>query len=406
MRIGRATRVEQGGEVRVEALVRFEDVDRPARRVFVATSDLGPEDLEPGPETFLAAALPAAAWAGERRVEVEGEVCARQRDNLEEALRIWTGWYPRVSRPVLEATGGFRDTRPRATRRTGALVSGGIDSLAALKANRDAYPPDHPEAVQDGLFLVGINTYDLASGPSGDRLRPDRARFYDAHVARIRRLGAAVGFHTIVLRTNARLLYEDWQSFCDVGCGATLAAPALMLGRRITHLLLGSTGYGGDVPPHGTHPAVDPLLSTGAVRVHHDQALVDRLEKTRIVASWPEGLAALQVCLGVETPDPDVPNCGRCQKCVRTMLALLLLGRLQDAPTFPVHEVTVDMVRAITIDQTIYAPLFAPLVSRLAAVGRGDLARALDRKLRRLRTRNSPRRRASRALRRLLPWRR
>jgi hypothetical protein len=98
------------------------------------------------------------------------------------------------------------------------------------------------------------------------------------------------------------------------------------------------------------------------------------------VTDWPAARSALRVCWQ-DLPDDAPLNCGRCRKCVRTMLGLAALGRLGDVPTFPRHELTPADLAVCEVDRQtrrFYEELLAPL----ERCGRGDLSRILRRQLR------------------------
>jgi hypothetical protein len=68
----------------------------------------------------------------------------------------------------------------------------------------------------------------------------------------------------------------------------------------------------------------------------HDDVEATRLEKiSKYIAHSALALETLQVCWD---PDPGTLNCGRCSKCIWTMLALHIAGVLDRAPTFPSLE--------------------------------------------------------------------
>lgn len=399
MRIEKIHRERHGDRTRVRASVHFEHCDLLDRVLYVECTGSAGVDLAPTPDAFLLMALPLACWMGEQRVRVDGAVCTRVHEGLQDAMRLFAHWYPRA-RPVrIEATGGLVASRPRAERRTGALLSGGVDSLAMFRANRECYPLDHPDAIQEAVFLRGINTMDF---DDCDRLRLPYARSYERCADRLRALGRAMAFDLTILDTNVRRLYPTWPVFRDIGWGAAFLAPTLMLGARFTDVHLASTGVGLPNLQHGSHPALDPLYSSAAVCIHHPQPFRTRLDKLAAVSSWPEGMDVLDVCLRIEAPTDGLPNCGRCHKCVRTMLGLRALGRLADAPTFPFDDVTTDMIKAAPIVNDALIGHMQPMVALLESEDRQDLADAIRKDIRRYLLRRRPHRRFGRALRRLL----
>jgi hypothetical protein len=93
----------------------------------------------------------------------------------------------------------------------------------------------------------------------------------------------------------------------------------------------------------GSSPLLDPLWSNGQVAITHDGCEADRMEKVRAVADSAIALDTLRVC----HDDTADYNCGRCEKCLRTMMALRLCGALDRAPTFPRGLSLADVHRLI-----------------------------------------------------------
>jgi bacterioferritin-associated ferredoxin len=104
-----------------------------------------------------------------------------------------------------------------------------------------------------------------------------------------------------------------------------------------------------------------------------------RVEKTEFIAQHPSVLKYLRVCYR----DPAGGNCGKCNKCYRTMLALDALGALEGSDAFPPGSL--DFVRA----ERVYTPNnydvreFRYILDLASRVGRSDIARAVNRTLRR-----------------------
>jgi hypothetical protein len=101
--------------------------------------------------------------------------------------------------------------------------------------------------------------------------------------------------------------------------GSCLASVALALGFEKCYIPSSYTYR--ELHPWGSHPLVDAHWSTEGTAVVHDCASVGRAEKTAVVAQSQVALDNLVVCWNL----PD-RNCGRCNKCLRTRVALRLLG--------------------------------------------------------------------------------
>jgi hypothetical protein len=257
-----------------------------------------------------------------------------------------------------------------------------VDSLSLLHANRRTFQEGHPAFVREAIHLHGWHEEDYR----GDVPDADRLRVNVEQRARLERLGATTGFAVVPVRSNIRLLHPTYAFSRESAYGAGMVAAAHALRRRLTDLsYASSTEFDG--PPNGSHPLLDPMHSTAAVEVRPEETSVARLEKVRSLVGWPEGLAALQVCLLHDLPAPGEANCGRCEKCVRTRLELLAVGALDRAVTFRDRDVTPGDVRSVRYPTELHRRYASELVEPLRARGRSDLASALEDVVRRSRRR-------------------
>jgi hypothetical protein len=396
MRLENLRTEERADARRVTADVVWETANRPSQTLYFETPYPAAADLQPSPEAFLLASLPFAVWWGERRVRVEGSVCSRFEDGLRAVMAIYSRWFERCAPLVVEPVGGYAPTRPRTPARTASLLSGGVDGLAALRANRLSYPADHPESIRDCILLFGANDFEVtADGPV-----PERLAAFRRLESRLKSIARAEDFQLIPICTNTRLLSGNYASWTSVGFGAANAAVAHALSRRFTKVLLASGGDGVDPPGGASHPLLDQHFSTAAVHIQHEQASWTRLDKLRLLAAWPAALQVMQPCHYVRVPPAGQINCGRCEKCVRTMLGLICLGKLADAAAFVDDDVTPEIVRSIPVLSPVKAGLLQQLIDPLEKAGRPDLAKEIRRKLRGFRLRQYWSRLKSRLLRR------
>jgi hypothetical protein len=119
----------------------------------------------------------------------------------------------------------------------------------------------------------------------------------------------------------------------------------------------------------------DPLWSNGSVRIVHDGAEVRRVEKVVKIARNGDALANLRVCF----TDMNV-NCGRCSKCLRTMIPLALLDvQAAPFPPLPSPEKLSRMRLANENERKYFRENFDPALG----VAHPELRRALRTVLRR-----------------------
>jgi hypothetical protein len=124
------------------------------------------------------------------------------------------------------------------------------------------------------------------------------------------------------------------------------------------------------------------------------QATWNRLDKAMLVSAWAPALAVLRSCLWHEVPGGGALNCGACEKCVRTMLMLLVHGALERAESFPVADVSPDLVASVAGSVTSdVLPFYPLLLGPLAGIGRADLVEAVEALIASFHARSGPTRR-------------
>jgi len=328
------------------------------------------EFADPAPEAFALIGALAAFHTGEKRVRIDGALCPLFRDGLRGALRTLSTWYGNRD-PVIEAAGGFV-SHPPAAPRAGLFLSGGVDSLSVLRANRLDFLPDHPAAYRDALFVIG---YGVRGGndpaPRFADLRA-RQRLAAESVARI------AGLDFIAVESHVDILGEDERFFMRASHAAHLTAVAHLFGRRLTSVSIAASYDPSFLGPWGSHPMLDPNYGSSAVEIRHEGFGRTRAERVALVGGWKEALPFLTVC--VQTPiERSRRNCGRCEKCVRTMLDLDLAGALVPPAPFP-GKVDAALLEAVQLFPEV-APFWKSSPARLREHRRADLAAIVERLL-------------------------
>jgi hypothetical protein len=351
---------EKDGRMRVGATITWEDTNRPAQDIYFETPLEFAGALTTDYDAFVIAAIIPAYWHAERRVAVDGPVCPTLHDGLRVAM-AWLHACRGVRRPPLTVDARPRPVTNRASERAGCFLSGGIDSLSMLRRNRLQYPRSHPASIRDGIIAYGLEVDDPETfADVVDDLMPV-AR--DADVA------------LISVYTNIRALEPSWALWNDVWQGAVWAAIAHALKRRLTIAYLASST---SIPYvntlQGTDPRLDPNYSSEDLLFRHDGIALSRFTKTRIVADWPIALAHLRVCNKSSRYRKGKLNCGCCEKCIRTQLALLCLGALDQTDVFQTVDLSEAAVRAVIFSGDWYAS-YEQLIEPLREIGRRDLAR-------------------------------
>jgi hypothetical protein len=369
MRIENLRSEKNGNMPKVAAMVTWEDCDRPAQEIYFGTGEAFAQDLTCNPHAFLVASIIPALHYGEERIFIDAEICPELRQGLITAMAWIRHWYYDEERkPVrIEAKTRSDILSPQTPERAGFFFSGGIDSLATLRANRLNFPLEHPASIKDGLLVYGLEVEMLET--------------YEYVVSFLSNIACEASITLIPVYTNVRNLNENWAFWEHKWEGAVFSAIGHAFSRRLTAVSIASTYDIPNVQPLGSHPLIDPNYSSSDLQIRHDGITLSRLSRTRLVADWEVALQNLRVCNRSERYRPDMLNCGRCEKCVRTMLALLALGKLDKTRAFPANDVSEELVRsAVHLGETTF-PLYGELIPPLMEKGRHDLVRIIEHKM-------------------------
>ena len=361
----------KGSRARVSATVKWEDCPREDYELFFETEEAFAGDLTSNPNAFLIAGAIPALHYGEKRVFIDAEVCPDLRDGLNVALGWLSHWYGQP-RPRLEDKGSILAKRERPAERAGFFFSGGIDSFATLRRNRLTFPPDHPRYIRDGILIFG--------------LEQDIPEIFELVRDSLSEAAREVDVNLIPVYTNLYLPFreEDSQHHWDLWqyrfMGGALASVAHAFAKRFNTVSI-SPDF--DIPnfhPNGSHPLLEPNYSSMDLRIRYDGTDLSRFDRTKLIADWGPALSHLRVCNQFKQYEQDRFNCGKCEKCIRTMLAFVALGVLDKSRSFQADDVTEEMMSEISIERMTF--FYHELIEPLRENGRPDLAAAIEEKLR------------------------
>lgn len=305
-------------------------------------------------DAFLAAALQPAMRAGEKLVIDGAPVSPRLLAGVERFQDIHHCWDPAFRKIAIEA-----EVEPDrdAIVEVGSFFSGGIDGCYTFLK--------HEDEIRHLVFIKGVD------------IRIDNDALFGEALATNRRIAAAYGKNLLPVETNIRSFCHPRGAVWTIYTGAGLASVGLAL--RLSRIYIASSHTYSELHPLGSHPLTDHLWSTEAAEFIHDGAEARRCDKLRRLAESAPALEGLRVCW----QDAGF-NCGRCEKCLRTMIALRLLGR--STPTLPPLD-SLDGVRGLRIESDDELPHFEDNFRLAKEVGDRELAAVLGRQVRNYRVR-------------------
>ena len=368
----------QNSRKRISAKVRWEDCDRAPYDLYFETAENHAQGFSCNPHAFLIASVIPAMHYGEQRVSIGEEICPELLEGLSDVMRFFRYWYYRPEKELVRIESKVMPpkTVPNGRRRAGSFFSGGIDSFGTICANRMNYPTDHPRRIKDAFIVHGLEQDD-----------PEK---FDYLLNSLKTFEDHDDFTIIPVYTNAYLNFRDEDAANDFKFwryefgGAALASVAHAFSRRDFIVSIPSSSHLYEMEPWGTHPLVDAHFSSGDMRVVHDGLTLTRLDKIKLVADWDLALKHLRVCNRYKQYQEGRFNCGRCEKCVRTMLGLLAVGALNKTDAFPVKDVSCELVQACSNklhNLSLLKPVYQEIIPELERQNRHDLAAAVRKML-------------------------
>jgi len=364
--------VEENKHTRIEATVIWEIADQPSKKVYIETENAFAADIANHPHAFLVGCFIPAMHLGEQRLVIEGDICPVLMEGLQTAMAILSHWSNAGLKPLSIEAGTLAEARHSGRSRRAALfMSGGIDSLAALKLNRERYPETHPGYIKDCLLVHGFDIGGVVE-------RGMKYHVFERAKQAMAQIAADTRVALIPVYTNIRHLCDDRDLWLTRFFGAVLAAVAHAFDARVSLAYIGSSYDLPNLAPCGSHPLLDPEYSSHDLKIRHRDLEVSRIDKIRSIADWEIGLNNMRVCLAnVE----DRLNCGRCEKCVRTMLGLEAVGVLEKMKAFEEQQVAPELLDSFSITIRHRAHFYRELLAPLGQRGRHDLVEAIESKL-------------------------
>jgi hypothetical protein len=307
-------------------------------------------------DPFVAVALYPAMKVGAPLL-VKGPVSAKLLQNLDQIQDVFHTWYPEFRKIPVRAT-EVRSPDLERARGVGCFFSAGVDSYFTL-LNRE-------EEIDSLIHVLGFD------------IRIHEEAFCAQMEDKIAETCRLLGKRRILMETNLRDFgdpYADWSLHHS---GAGLASVALLLAPEIGKVYNSSSHTYARLFPAGTHFILDPLWSTENLEIAHYGCGTNRIEKIERLTHSPIAMKTLRVCLDRRS---GRYNCGRCEKCLRTLVSLKAIGALGQCETME-NSIDLKALRRVVIRNDIvldYAQENLDAMERLGT--EPELARILKRQI-------------------------
>jgi hypothetical protein len=352
---------DRAGWTRLSARVRS-DVDGLDESLWLEVVDRDADALHASGDPFLIWLSPVSALRREP-MRLEMPVDRTLLEQVCEIQRVWQLWFPECRAVEIVSTA---ESAPASCEgRNASFFTGGVDSFFTVLRHDAGDGTPRSERIDELIFVHGFDV----------PLANERAA---AHVVgSLEAAATMLGKPLTVVRTNLRescFARTDWSRHSH---GAGLAGVAHALGARYATVLLGSTASYADLKYWGSHALVDPMFQSSRLQLLHDGPAFIRVQKTEYIVSSPVARAHLRVCWQSD----DGTNCGRCNKCHRTMLALESLGVLDQCATFERDALDLGRAARIYLRHEYDSRHFLALRDLARREGRHDVAAAVERAL-------------------------
>ena len=243
-------------------------------------------------------------------LHVHGPVSRTAMYNLESVQAFWRLWRPTRYKHIDIIPDQIVDLERRKTgRRAIAAFSGGVDSTFTVL--RHGTHPAGTEAYNlDTALMVHGFDINLANRDAFDLANKRATPFLNK-----------MGVTLRIIRTNIKELgLQNWE---DSHAGQ-LASCLHQFSDEFEFGLIASSGSYLDAElPYGSNPVLDHLYSGDEFGIIYDAAGYPKPEKIAAIAGDLVATAGLRVCWQGRD---QWRNCGRCGKCIRTWLVLMMSG--------------------------------------------------------------------------------
>ncbi len=115
---------------------------------------------------------------------------------------------------------------------------------------------------------------------------------------------------------------------------------------------------------------LDPEYSSYNMRIRRRDVVLSRLNKLKLIAKWGVVFQNFRACLA------NVKgrlNCGKCEKCVRTITELVALGILDKTKAFIENDISADQLSIFNINIRHREPFYMEMLPLLKERGQDDL---------------------------------
>lgn len=312
-----------GGATVLSAEINHDNSDGKHQPLWFRIEGINKPPLELG-DPFLAGLL-LPCMLEQEDLEIESPVSNSLLINILNVQDIMSNWYPELKKIKIKSPVFYDDHINNNRDLIACFFSGGVDSLYTLCSH-----------LKEVTYLILIHGFDISL---------DDEKLWNKTLQNTRTVAEEMGKKIITIQTNIREVADKrysklWKEkhskknsswWPSVLFGSSLASAGLCLQENLDIILISSAGRSREkLLPWGSHPDLDKFWSTEKLKFTHDE-LEKRINKIKYLSKYPLFLKNLRVCY---SKNIENINCGICEKCIRTIVAMELSGIKPSGDTF------------------------------------------------------------------------
>ena len=310
-----------GGRVRLEADITFTDMESPCSEktlyfeIDAFNSDMFADDSYDG---FVLVALWLAMYH-KQDLHIRGKISKKLYQNIKWYIqKIWLDYWDAFS-PIKFTVDGFTEPLKLRGKIIGAGISGGVDSLSTVYDH--FVREDDPDYKINALFYFDCGIF----GDFGEE-RWDRLSFNRSNPGRNVAKELGLPFYSFREAALPRFNYVALYS-CILSLSGGMYRYYIASANNYESMKKFRQRFHNHDMAEFCEPYLVPLIQNERIDLIIDGCQYRRVDKTKNIADWDISKKYLNVCV---SDTPDGSNCSLCSKCLRTLLALEILGKLDD----------------------------------------------------------------------------
>ena len=234
-----------------------------------------------------------------------------------------------VLSPVKFTVDGFTTPKPKGNI-IGTGISCGVDCLSTIYDH--FVLEDDPDYRINALFLFSHEPRSHLKDPAGGNVFQNLLKFAE-------KASTDIGLPLYDLNTNLFVFTFPIMKKLSVSMSyIAMYSSILSLSNSISRYYVSSGRSYEEVKNFPTRKDFEgfcesyfvPLLQTEQIELKVDGCQYRRVDKIKKIANWDIAKKYLNVCVSSKPEHRHASNCGLCKKCLRTLLPLEILGKLEN----------------------------------------------------------------------------